>query len=135
MIYELQCCNRVETWLSSHTYLPHVCSYHWKISSRRHSPPLLGEILFQYFWSVKSAEWSQLSLSAPFQFGLSGWNSERNHQEKRCCNWTFVFDPSGRLVYYWSFIVSLAFLYNFWVSSQQIVFCIFYLFISSGYRL
>jgi len=49
------------------------------------------------------------------QFGLSNWNSERNHQDRRCCTWTWVFDPSGRLVYYWSFIVSLAFLYNFWV--------------------
>ena len=28
-----------------------------------------------------------------------------------------MFDPSGRLVYYWSFIVSLAFLYNFWVGN------------------
>ncbi|XP_014669591.1 PREDICTED: cyclic nucleotide-gated channel rod photoreceptor subunit alpha-like [Priapulus caudatus] len=31
------------------------------------------------------------------------------------CNMTFVFDPSGRLCYYWSIIVSVAFLYNFWV--------------------
>ncbi|XP_052104842.1 cyclic nucleotide-gated channel rod photoreceptor subunit alpha-like [Mytilus californianus] len=31
------------------------------------------------------------------------------------CNWTFVFDPSGRLAYWWSSVVSLAFLYNFWV--------------------
>ncbi|KAL7025136.1 hypothetical protein ACKWTF_013359 [Chironomus riparius] len=29
--------------------------------------------------------------------------------------WTFVFDPAGRLCYYWSMVVSLAFLYNFWV--------------------
>ena len=26
-----------------------------------------------------------------------------------------MFDPAGRLCYYWSMIVSLAFLYNFWV--------------------
>ena len=31
------------------------------------------------------------------------------------CKWTFVFDPSGRLAYWWSFVVSIAFLYNFWV--------------------
>ena len=30
-------------------------------------------------------------------------------------NWSFVFDPAGRLCYYWSMVVSLAFLYNFWV--------------------
>ncbi|KAH9416785.1 hypothetical protein DERP_011900 [Dermatophagoides pteronyssinus] len=33
---------------------------------------------------------------------------------KSGCNWSFVFDPSGRLCYYWSLIVSIAFLYNFW---------------------
>ena len=31
------------------------------------------------------------------------------------CHWSFVFDPAGRLCYYWSMVVSLAFLYNFWV--------------------
>ncbi|XP_055334727.1 cyclic nucleotide-gated cation channel alpha-3-like [Paramacrobiotus metropolitanus] len=31
------------------------------------------------------------------------------------CRWTFVFDPSGRLAYYWSCVVSIAFLYNLWV--------------------
>lgn len=35
--------------------------------------------------------------------------------EHEGCNWTFVFDPSGRLAYWWSSVVSLAFLYNFWV--------------------
>lgn len=29
--------------------------------------------------------------------------------------WTFVFDPAGRLSYYWHMIVSIAFLYNLWV--------------------
>ncbi|XP_055606923.1 cyclic nucleotide-gated cation channel alpha-3 [Uranotaenia lowii] len=29
--------------------------------------------------------------------------------------WSFVFDPAGRLCYYWSMVVSMAFLYNFWV--------------------
>jgi len=49
------------------------------------------------------------------KFALANWHSERTHSDRRCCNWTFVFDPSGRLVYYWSVVVSLAFLYNFWV--------------------
>ena len=29
--------------------------------------------------------------------------------------WTFVFDPAGRLSYYWHMVVSIAFLYNLWV--------------------
>ncbi|XP_065199974.1 cyclic nucleotide-gated cation channel alpha-3 isoform X2 [Planococcus citri] len=29
--------------------------------------------------------------------------------------WTFVFDPAGRISYYWHMVVSLAFLYNLWV--------------------
>lgn len=36
--------------------------------------------------------------------------------------WSFVFDPSGRLCYYWSIIVSLAFLYNFWVIIYRFAF-------------
>mgnify|MGYP001810445253 CR=1 FL=1 len=31
------------------------------------------------------------------------------------CHMTFIFDPNGRLSYWMSFVVSLAFLYNFWV--------------------
>ena len=58
---------------------------------------------------------NKISDSIYFQFGLSTWNSERRDKGRKCCSSTFVFDPSGRLVYYWSFIVSLAFLYNFWV--------------------
>ncbi|KAL0281531.1 UNVERIFIED_CONTAM: hypothetical protein PYX00_002489 [Menopon gallinae] len=37
-------------------------------------------------------------------------------------NWSFVFDPAGRLCYYWSIIVSLAFLYNFWVIIYRFAF-------------
>lgn len=37
-------------------------------------------------------------------------------------NWSFVFDPAGRLCYYWSMIVSLAFLYNFWVIIYRFAF-------------
>lgn len=29
--------------------------------------------------------------------------------------WTFVFDPAGRISYYWHMVVSIAFLYNLWV--------------------
>ncbi|KAH8041779.1 hypothetical protein HPB51_017901 [Rhipicephalus microplus] len=39
------------------------------------------------------------------------------------CKWTFVFDPSGRLCYYWSMVVSVAFLYNFWVIIYRFSFC------------
>lgn len=38
------------------------------------------------------------------------------------CKWTFVFDPAGRLCYYWSMVVSLAFLYNFWVLIYRFAF-------------
>ena len=34
---------------------------------------------------------------------------------KSSCKCTLVFDPAGRLAYWWSFIVTIAFLYNFWV--------------------
>ena len=42
--------------------------------------------------------------------------------EKDGCRWTFVFDPAGRLAYWWSFVVSLAFLYNFWVMIYRFAF-------------
>ncbi|KAI3386088.1 hypothetical protein SNEBB_001055 [Seison nebaliae] len=40
-------------------------------------------------------------------------------EKKECCyscpcRCTFIFDPSGRLTYWWSFVVSLAFVYNLW---------------------
>lgn len=35
---------------------------------------------------------------------------------------SFVFDPSGRLIYYWSMIVSLAFIYNSWVILYRFAF-------------
>jgi len=34
---------------------------------------------------------------------------------KNGCRCTLVFDPAGRLAYWWSFIVTIAFLYNFWI--------------------
>ena len=42
--------------------------------------------------------------------------------EKEGCRWTFVFDPSGRLAYWWSFVVSIAFIYNFWVIIYRFAF-------------
>lgn len=35
---------------------------------------------------------------------------------------SFVFDPSGRLIYYWSMIVSMAFIYNSWVILYRFAF-------------
>lgn len=45
-----------------------------------------------------------------------------NSTDRDGCNWTFVFDPSGRLAYWWSSIVSIAFLYNFWVIIYRFAF-------------
>ncbi|CAF3388043.1 unnamed protein product [Rotaria socialis] len=42
------------------------------------------------------------------KFDLNPSTAHRSH-------FTFIFDPSGRLSYYWTSIISLAFLYNFWI--------------------
>ena len=42
--------------------------------------------------------------------------------ERPGCRWTFVFDPAGRLCYYWSVVVSLSFLYNLWVMMYRFAF-------------
>ena len=44
---------------------------------------------------------------------ISGLSS--SYCNKNSCKCTLVFDPAGRLAYWWSFIVTIAFLYNFWV--------------------
>ena len=44
------------------------------------------------------------------------------NSDKDGCKWTFVFDPSGRLAYWWSFVVSISFLYNFWVLIYRFAF-------------
>ena len=52
------------------------------------------------------------------KFGRPGAASDdlrTEFSDKDGCKWTFVFDPSGRFAYWWSFVVSIAFLYNFWV--------------------
>lgn len=48
--------------------------------------------------------------------------STTGSSDKDSCKWTFVFDPSGRLAYWWSFVVSIAFLYNFWVIIYRFAF-------------
>lgn len=46
---------------------------------------------------------------------LNDWDAMLYNQQKSGCRLTFLFDPSGRFCYYWSMMVSIAFLYNFWV--------------------
>uniref|UniRef100_A0A914V3A6 Ion transport domain-containing protein n=1 Tax=Plectus sambesii TaxID=2011161 RepID=A0A914V3A6_9BILA len=41
---------------------------------------------------------------------------------QRPCRPTLLFDPAGQLCYYWSGVVSVAFLYNLWVISYRIGF-------------
>lgn len=55
------------------------------------------------------------------EFEKTTWSTP-GAAEKSGCNWSFVFDPSGRLVYYWSMIVSLAFIYNSWVIVYRFAF-------------
>lgn len=50
------------------------------------------------------------------------WETSTSASDKTGCKWTFVFDPSGRLCYYWSMVVSVAFLYNFWVTVYRFSF-------------
>jgi cyclic nucleotide gated channel alpha 3 len=38
-----------------------------------------------------------------------------NKNKRNNLNCTFIFDPNGRFCYWMSFVVSLAFLYNFWI--------------------
>lgn len=40
----------------------------------------------------------------------------------RACRPTFIFDPAGKFSYYWSMVVSLAFLYNLWVIGYRFAF-------------
>ena len=64
------------------------------------------------------------------KFGKKSWNASKvervetstTSSEKDGCKWTFVFDPSGRLAYWWSFVVSVAFIYNFWVLIYRFAF-------------
>ncbi|XP_013791675.1 cyclic nucleotide-gated channel rod photoreceptor subunit alpha-like isoform X2 [Limulus polyphemus] len=70
-----------------------------------------AHINFELEVSRKTREQRRKEIKREFEkLDTSSAGSDRNG-----CNWTFVFDPSGRLCYYWSMIVSVAFLYNFWV--------------------
>ncbi|CAF0722151.1 unnamed protein product [Adineta steineri] len=46
------------------------------------------------------------------KFDINSPTTRRSHSSRR---FTFIFDPSGRLTYWWTSIISLAFLYNFWI--------------------
>jgi len=41
--------------------------------------------------------------------------SSGDGNKNKSCRCVLVFDPAGRLAYWWSFVVTIAFLYNFWV--------------------
>ncbi|CAF0753103.1 unnamed protein product [Didymodactylos carnosus] len=51
-------------------------------------------------------------IKARFEKFQDGPLTKRRTTSRR---FTFIFDPSGRLTYWWTSIVSIAFLYNFWV--------------------
>ncbi|GAB0098237.1 cyclic nucleotide-gated cation channel [Sergentomyia squamirostris] len=55
---------------------------------------------------------------APRRSGCSSSGTSHSRRGR----WTFVFDPAGRLCYYWSMVVSMAFLYNFWVIIYRFAF-------------
>ena len=57
-----------------------------------------------------------------WESGVGGVGASHRGVGAGGCKWTFVFDPAGRLCYYWSMIVSLAFLYNFWVLIYRFAF-------------
>ena len=46
------------------------------------------------------------------KFDLNSPTTRRTQSSRR---FTFIFDPSGRLAYWWTSVISLAFLYNFWI--------------------
>ena len=80
-----------------------------------------GEYASSTYAGGKLPASSNNNLHSKFQSAGSMENSERcsRKSEKRShylgVRWTFVFDPAGRLSYYWHMIVSIAFLYNLWV--------------------
>ncbi|KAF2346247.1 Ion transport domain, partial [Trinorchestia longiramus] len=57
------------------------------------------------------------------RFKSDKWETSTSSSEKsRGCKVSFVFDPAGRLCYYWSVVVSFAFLYNLWVMMYRFAF-------------
>ena len=49
-------------------------------------------------------------------------DSSTDSSERSGCSWSFVFDPAGRFSYWWSAVVSVAFIYNFWVIVYRFAF-------------
>ncbi|CAI6363968.1 unnamed protein product [Macrosiphum euphorbiae] len=47
---------------------------------------------------------------------------DRTSDRVKGIRWSFVFDPAGQLCYYWNMVVSMAFLYNFWVIIYRFAF-------------
>ncbi|XP_043523176.1 cyclic nucleotide-gated cation channel alpha-3-like, partial [Frieseomelitta varia] len=66
-------------------------------------------------YTVQQQQQQRGSRGYPGQAGTKGFRTGAP-------NWSFIFDPAGRLCYYWSMVVSLAFLYNFWVIIYRFAF-------------
>ncbi|XP_026669213.1 cGMP-gated cation channel alpha-1-like isoform X1 [Ceratina calcarata] len=66
-------------------------------------------------YTVQQQQQQRGSRGYPGQAGSKGFRTGAP-------NWSFIFDPAGRLCYYWSMVVSLAFLYNFWVIIYRFAF-------------
>lgn len=89
------------------------------------------KIRLQEFYAVLNPHFAAGTGSSN-QNGNSSCNGGDRYQNRRLVsyprfragtpNWSFVFDPAGRLCYYWSMVVSLAFLYNFWVIIYRFAF-------------
>ncbi|XP_076254804.1 cyclic nucleotide-gated channel alpha-3 isoform X1 [Rhynchophorus ferrugineus] len=56
------------------------------------------------------------------RYGVRRVDSYSGRLRPGSTGWSFVFDPAGRLCYYWSMIVSLACLYNLWVIIYRFAF-------------
>ncbi|XP_013773572.1 cyclic nucleotide-gated channel rod photoreceptor subunit alpha-like [Limulus polyphemus] len=80
------------------------------VNKVRHNPEL--EI------SRKTREQRRKEIKREFE----KWETSTSGSDRNGCSWNFVLDPSGRLCYYWSMIVSVAFLYNFWVIIYRFAF-------------
>lgn len=70
---------------------------------------------FSYFFLISFS-------SCYSRYGFRRVDSYSSRLRAGSQNWSFVFDPAGRLCYYWSMVVSLAFLYNFWVIIYRFAF-------------
>ncbi|XP_050427217.1 cyclic nucleotide-gated cation channel alpha-3 isoform X2 [Adelges cooleyi] len=54
--------------------------------------------------------------------GPRQYRGDRPAERAKGIRWSFVFDPAGQLCYYWNMVVSMAFLYNFWVIIYRFAF-------------